>query len=112
MAVGESEARGACRGALVAGGDRPAPTEPAGETSPSLHFRHVMVETASPPDLLPGFLTRLHPFPTAATLSSTQNAPGFACFGLFRVRFAVFVLFGPAKFAAPFLFTVPICLID
>ena len=36
----------------------------------------------------PGFLTRLHPSPTAATLSSTQNAPDFGCFrmnsGAFR----------------------------
>ena len=39
------------------------------------------------------FPTCFHPFPTAATLSSTQNAPGFAFFGRFRVRFAVFTLF-------------------
>ena len=39
------------------------------------------------------FLTRPHPPPTAATLSSTQNASGFAFFGLNRVRFAVFPLF-------------------
>ena len=36
------------------------------------------------------FLTRPHPPPTAATPSSTQNAPGFALLGLFRVRFAAF----------------------
>ena len=30
----------------------------------------------------PGFLTRLHPSPTAATLSSTRNAPDFGCFRL------------------------------
>ena len=36
------------------------------------------------------FPTRLHPPPTAATPSSTQNAPGFALLGLFRVCFAVF----------------------
>ena len=41
----------------------------------------------------PDFLTQLHPPPTAATLSSTQNAPGFAFFGPNRVRFAIFVLF-------------------
>ena len=41
----------------------------------------------------PDFLTQLHPPPTAATLSSTQNAPGFAFFGPTRVRFAVFPLF-------------------
>ena len=39
------------------------------------------------------FLTQLHPPPTAATLSSTQNAPGFAFFGPNQVRFAIFVLF-------------------
>ena len=46
-----------------------------------------------PPDPFPVFLTRLHPSPTAATPSSTQNAPGFAFFELFRVRFALFDLF-------------------
>ena len=30
---------------------------------------------------------------TSVFLSSTQNAPGFALFGLSRVRFAVFALF-------------------
>ena len=64
------------------------------------------------PRSITSFLTRLHPSPTAATLSSTQNAPGFAFFGPNRVRFAIFVLFRPAKFAALFLFTVPICLTD
>ena len=59
-------------------------------SSPSLHFRHVMMETTSPFRPLIGFPTRLHPSPTAATPSSTQNAPGFAFLGLFRVRFAVF----------------------
>ena len=45
------------------------------------------------PCSIASFLTQLHPSPTAATLSSTQNAPGFAFFWLNRVRFAVFVLF-------------------
>ena len=36
-----------------------------------------------------GFPICSHPFPTAATPSSTQNAPGFAFFGLNRVRFAL-----------------------
>ena len=70
-----------------------AAPELAGETSPSLHFRHVMMETTSPFRPLIGFPTRLHPPPTAATPSSTQNAPGFAFFGPNRVRFAIFVLF-------------------
>ena len=34
-----------------------------------------------------------HPSVPAAPLSSTRNAPGFAFFWLFRVRFAVFSLF-------------------
>ena len=45
------------------------------------------------PYSIANFLTRPHPPPTAATLSSTQNAPGFAFFGPNRVRFAFFVLF-------------------
>ncbi len=44
------------------------------------------------------FLTRLHPSPTAATLSSTRNAPGFAFFGPNRVRFAIFSSFDLQNF--------------
>ena len=54
-----------------------------------------------------GFLTRLHPSPTAAPLSSTQNAPGFAFFGLFRVRFSLFRCFLAAKFSCRFLCILP-----
>ena len=99
--------RSACRGSLQPGGLRPGPTEAAAETSPSapakkpaktLGFRRfpffmccmamwfTLVQTLC-------FPTCFHPFPTAATLSSTQNAPGFAFFGLNRVRFALFDLF-------------------
>ena len=46
----------------------------------------------------PGFLTRLHPPPTAATLSSTQNAPGFAFFWLNRVRFLFLAVFRAQNF--------------
>ena len=56
-----------------------------------------------PPDPFPVFLTRLHPSPTAATPSSTRNAPGFALFGRFRVRFSLFPCFSGAKFSALFL---------
>ncbi len=49
------------------------------------------------------FCIRLHPSATALIPSSTQNAPGFAFFGLFRVRFCVFRLFGRAEFWGPFL---------
>ena len=99
--------RSACRGALVACGDRPAPTEAAAETSPSapatkpaetLGFRRfsfclccmvlgfVLVRT-------PGFLIWFYPFSTVPIPSSTQNAPGFAFSGPNRVHFPVFVLF-------------------
>ena len=94
---------GACRGALVAGGDRPALTEAAAETSPSLHFLHAMEESPSLP-LLYSILS--HPSPTAATPSSTQNAPGFALFGRFRVRFSLFCCFPAAKFLPWFLCTL------
>ena len=39
------------------------------------------------------FSIRFYPFSTVLIPSSTQNAPGFAFFGLFWVRFAVFALF-------------------
>ena len=51
-----------------------------------------------PPDPFPGFLTRLHPSPTAAPLSSTQNAPGFAFFWLNRVRFLFLAVFRAQNF--------------
>ena len=45
-----------------------------------------------------------HPLPVpAAPLSSTRNAPGFALFGRFRVRFSLFPCFSGAKFSALFL---------
>ena len=37
----------------------------------------------------PGFLIWLYPSPTVLIPSSTQNAPGFAFFGLNRVRFTL-----------------------
>ena len=45
------------------------------------------------PPSFPVFSIRSHLFPTVPIPSSTQNAPGFAFFWLFRVRFAVFALF-------------------
>ena len=53
------------------------------------------------------FSIRFYPFSTVPILSSTQNAPGFAFFGLFRVRFPVFRSFGRAKFRDLFLCTLP-----
>ena len=55
----------------------------------------------------PDFLTQLHPPPTAATLSSTQNTPGLAHFGLFQVRFSLFRCFLAAKFLPWFLCNLP-----
>ena len=55
----------------------------------------------------PVFLTRLHPSPTAATPSSTRNAPGFAFFWLNRVRFPLFCCFSGAKFSCWFLCILP-----
>ena len=115
MAVGETEARGACRASppkrrlwrMQRGGDGaavgdwqggPAAADRAGHrkraceasSSPSLHFLHAMEESPFLP-LLYSVLS--HPVSSAPTLSSTQNAPGFAFFGPNRVRFAIFVLF-------------------
>ena len=67
-----------------------AAPEPAGETSPSLHLHHAMEEL---PSLSLFYSVLSHPSSTVPTPSSTQNAPGFAFFGLNRVRFAVFPLF-------------------
>ena len=44
-----------------------------------------------------------YPFAPAAPPSSTRNAPGFALFGRFRVRFSLFPCFSGAKFSALFL---------
>ncbi len=54
-----------------------------------------------------GFRIRLHPSSPVPILSSTQNAPGFAHFRLFRVRFFVFCPFGRAKFLTPILCILP-----
>ena len=127
---GQASARGACRASppkrrlwrMQRGGDGaavgdwqggPAAADRAGyrkraceaSSSPSFHFRHVMEDLPSLP-LLYSILS--HPSPTAATLSSTQNAPGFAFFGPNRVRFSLFRCFLAAKFSASFLFTLPI----
>ena len=89
-----------------------SPSAPATEPAKTLGFRRfsfcmycmamvfTLVQTLC-------FPTCFHPFPTAATLSSTQNAPGFALFGLFRVRLALFRCFGAAKFLPAFLCILP-----
>ena len=77
---------------------RPSPSAPATKPAKTLGFRRfafctccmgvecILVRT-------PGFLIWFDPFSTVLILSSTRNAPGFALFGRFRVRFAVFALF-------------------
>ena len=55
-----------------------------------------------------GFHIRSPLFATVLIPSSTQNAPSFAFFGLFRVRFSLFRCFLAAKFSVSFLFTLPI----
>ena len=47
----------------------------------------------SPMSIYACFPIRSPPFSTVPILSSSRNAPGFALFGLFRVRFALFDLF-------------------
>ena len=55
--------------------------------------------------LHPLLSSRIRPQPvsTAVFPSSTQNAPVFALFGLFRVRFSLFRCFSAAKFLSWFL---------
>ena len=55
----------------------------------------------------PGFLIWFYPFSTVPIPSSTQNAPGFAFFGFFRVRFSLFCWFTGAKFLVLFLCRLP-----
>ena len=52
------------------------------------------------------FLIWFYPFSIVPIPSSTQNAPGFALFGRFRVRFSLFCCFLAAKFLPWFLCTL------
>ena len=52
------------------------------------------------------FLIWFYPFSIVPIPSSTQNAPGFALFGRFRVRFSLFCCFPAAKFLPWFLCTL------
>ena len=54
----------------------------------------------------PGFLIWFDPSSIVPIPSSTQNAPGFAFFGLNRVRFSLFRCFLAAKFSPWFLCTL------
>ena len=84
----------ACRGASERQWRSAAsrPSRQARQVRPSI-FAMLWWRLPSPPCSITPFLTRPHPASIAPIPSSTQNAPGFAFFGLFRVRFAVFVLF-------------------
>ena len=91
---------------------RPSPSAPATKPAKTQCFRRfsffmccmvlvfIWVRT-------PGFLTRFYPFPTVLIPSSTRNAPSFAFFGLFRVRFRIFCCFAGAKFTGLFLYILP-----
>ena len=81
-----------------------AAPESAGETSPSLHLHHAMEEL---PSLSLLYSVLSHPSSTVPTPSNTQNAPGFAFFGLNRVRFSLFRCFWGAKFLPALLCILP-----
>ena len=75
---------GACRGALVAGGDRPALTEAAAETSPSRDFLLAFRVFSS------GF-TRSQPFPSPPAPKTHPVSPFSDDFGCVFLFFAVFL---------------------
>ncbi len=87
---------------------RPSPSAPATKPAKTLGFRRFsfclccMVIWCIPLQTA-GFPICSHPFPTAATPSSTQKAPDFSFFGLNRVRFSLFRCFPAAKFLGLFL---------
>ena len=90
---------------------RPSPSAPAKKPAETLGFCRfsfcmccmgmgfVLVRTL-------GFLIWFDPSSIVPIPSSTQNAPGFAFFGLNWVRFRIFCCFSDAKFSASFLFTL------
>ena len=89
-----------------------SPSAPAKKPAKTLGFRRfsfctycvrmgfILVQTA-------GFCTWFYPFPTVPIPSSTKNTPGFAFFGLFRVRFSLFRCFWGAKFLPALLCILP-----
>ena len=91
---------------------RPSPCAPAKKPAKTLGFRRfsfcmccmvmwfTLVQTLA-------FSIRFYPFSTVLIPSSTQNAPGFALFGRFRVRFSLFRCFLAAKFSPWFLCNLP-----
>ena len=97
------------------------PTEAAAETSPSApatkpaetlgfcRFSFCMYCMAMVFTLVrtSGFLIWFYPSSTVLIPSSTRNAPGFALFGRFRVRFPLFPCFLDAKFSCRFLCILP-----
>ena len=110
--------RSACRGGLQPGGLRPGPTEAAAETKFFCPCHKTGENTGFSPvflfHVLHGYVVHFgsdswfsHSPAPAALPSSTRNAPGFAFFGLFRVRFLFFYPFERAKFRNLFLCTLP-----
>ena len=91
---------------------RPSPSAPATKPAETLGFCRfsfcmccmgmgfILVRTL-------GFLIWFDPFSIVPIPSSTQNAPGFAFFGLNRVRFSLFRCFLAAKFSPWFLCILP-----
>lgn len=97
--------RSACRGGLQPCGLRLGPTESAGE-SESVPFLSRCY--GGYPSFSPLFSVVSHPLAPTFIPSSTQNTPGFAFFGLIRVRFLVFCSFGRGKFSIFLLCTLPL----
>ena len=86
----EASACGACRGALVASGDRLAPTEPAGETSPSIYLHQAKEE---PPSLSPLYSVLSHPASSVSNRCYPLQHPKrtrFRPFGAFPGAFPCF----------------------
>ena len=91
------------RGAAPEAAAETSPSAPAKKPAKTLGFRRfsfcmccmvmwfTLVQTLA-------FSIRFYPFSTVLIPSSTQNAPSFAFFGLFRVRFSLFWRFVTAKF--------------
>ena len=91
----------------------PAAADRAGQPQEGLRSKFKSVPSFSPchggdclplPTLFLFFSPRLHPSPNRChPPPAPRNAPGFALFGRFRVRFSLFPCFSGAKFSALFL---------
>ena len=93
--------RSACRGGLQPSGLRPGPTEPAGETSPSLHFHHVMKES---PSLSLLYSVLSHPASSVPNRPQPLQHPKrtrFRLFSAFPGAFLCFLPFWTCKILGP-----------